>query len=113
MTEQEATCRKHGAVFVPCGDFEKVGISRNVKDRVLPINGLRLKPESGTSGWFLWAGEHMSDDPDFFVPLHVAHIEDWCAPVVKFLGLPPGWRFLCAGDFEDVWEDRSLLESNR
>jgi hypothetical protein len=26
-----------------------------------------------------------------------------------FLGLPPGWRFLIAGEHEDVWEDPSLL----
>jgi hypothetical protein len=29
---------------------------------------------------------------------------------VRFLGLPPGWRFLVAGDYEDVWEEQSLLD---
>jgi hypothetical protein len=30
---------------------------------------------------------------------------------VKFLGLPPGFRFLIGeNNYEDVWEDKSLLE---
>ena len=31
--------------------------------------------------------------------------------VLRFLALPPGGRFLVAGDYEDVWEDTSLLET--
>jgi hypothetical protein len=48
-----------------------------------------------TSGWYIWAGEGgPSDDPDFFVPLHVEHLAEWCPHITKYLGLPPGWRFL-------------------
>ena len=46
---------------------------------------------------------------DFFKPLHVAHLDDWCLQIIKYLGLPPGWRFLIAGDYEDVWFDKSFL----
>ncbi|WP_434048948.1 MULTISPECIES: immunity protein Imm33 domain-containing protein [Sorangium] len=28
---------------------------------------------------------------------------------MRFLGLPPGWRFLIADEHEDVWKDPSLL----
>lgn len=62
-------------------------------------------PRGGT-----WAGEELSSDPEFFVPLHVAHLEVWCPEVIPFLGLPPGWRFLIADGYEDVWQDASLLE---
>jgi hypothetical protein len=54
-------------------------------------------------------GGEPSDDPDFFVPLHVEHLAAWCPEAIRFLGLPAGWRFLVAGDYEDVWQDLSLL----
>jgi hypothetical protein len=88
---------------------QTVGISRNVRDGILPINGLRHPPEGDTTGWYIWAGGEPSDAPDFFVPLHVEHIKEWCPDAIRFLGLPPGWRFLVAGEHEDVSEDRSLL----
>ena len=28
--------------------------------------------------------------------------------IKKYLGLAPGWRFLIAGDYEDVWFDERL-----
>jgi hypothetical protein len=45
------------------------------------------------------------EDPDFFVPLHVEHLDEWCPMAMPFLLLPPGWRFLTDGDYEDVWHD--------
>lgn len=87
----------------------KIGISRNVLDGLLPINGLRHPPAGDTTGWYIWAGKELSPDPDFFVPLHVEHLPDWCPEAVRFLGLPPGWRFLVAGEYEDAWEDPALL----
>ena len=47
---------------------------------------------------------------DFFVPLHIEHLKDWCPSVLKYLGLPAGWRFLIAPEYEDVWFDSGLLE---
>ncbi|WP_422652960.1 immunity protein Imm33 domain-containing protein [Archangium sp.] len=44
------------------------------------------------------------------IPL-VAHLADWCPLALKFLGLPPGWRFLVAEGHEDVWEDPTLLDT--
>lgn len=76
-----------------------------------PINGLRHLPEGDTTGWYIWAGEKMESDDDFFKPLHVEHLLDWCPDIKKYLGLPPGWRFLVAGDYEDVWYDESLLDT--
>jgi hypothetical protein len=29
--------------------------------------------------------------------------------ILKFLGLPPGWRFLTDGLYVDVWYDAALL----
>jgi hypothetical protein len=105
---QEITCRKYGVPHTPSMSGLKVGVARNVREGILPINGLRHLPEGDTTGWYIWAGEELSADPDFFVPLHVEHMEEWCPEAIRFLGLPPGWRFLLANDHEDVWYDSSI-----
>ncbi|MFS8183428.1 hypothetical protein ACMG4P_18035 [Pseudovibrio denitrificans] len=110
-TQQKKLCSKHSAEFVSSSSTSKVGISRNVREGVLPINGLRLAPVGDTNGWYIYAGEELSSNPDFFVPLHTLHLDEWCPPIRKYLGLGPGWRFLVAGDYEDVWFDESLLKS--
>lgn len=108
---QQELCAKYNAAFMPCLDDHKVGISLSAKDRVYPINGLRTQPESGTTGWFIWGGAgEPSQDSDFFKPLHVEHLKEWCPEVIPYLGLPPGWRFLIAPNHEDVWFDAKLLK---
>lgn len=113
MTEitkiQRLVCNEFNADFVSSPEDMKVGISRNVKQGVIPINGLRHSPEGDTTGWYIWGGEEFSEEPDFFVPLHVAHLGEWCPDIKKYLSLPPGYRFLIAGDYVDVWFDESLL----
>jgi hypothetical protein len=106
---QRELCKRQGVGFVAAPPHLKVGIARNVREGILPINGLRHPPAGDTTGWYIWAGEELSNDPDFFVPLHVEHLADWCPVALRFLGLPPGWRFLVAGEYEDVWEDPTLL----
>ncbi|MGF7034418.1 hypothetical protein J2T17_005369 [Paenibacillus mucilaginosus] len=107
--EQRSICIKYHGEYLPPQPDDMLGIARNAKERLLPINGLRHTPETGTSGWFIWAGEEFSEDPDFFVPMHVRHIEEREPQLMKYLGLRPGWRFLIAGDYEDVWYDETLL----
>ena len=107
---QKAVCERHDAPFCETPNDLKVGIARNVKDQVQPLNGLRHPPQGDTSGWYIWAGETLSNAPDFFVALHVEHLKEWCPSVVKYLGLPPGWRFLVAPGHEDVWFDPGLLD---
>lgn len=80
-----------------------------MKDNIYPIHGLRHKEEKGTSGWYTWVGDYKEDD-DFFVPLHISHIEDWNPIIEKYLALAPGWRFLVTPSYEDVWYDESLIE---
>ena len=92
--EQAAVCTRFnvGASAVEPGQV--VGIARNVLSGPVPLNGLRHEPEGGTSGWYIWAGEELSDDPGFFAPLHVEHLAQWCPAAIPYLALPPGWRFL-------------------
>lgn len=106
---QKATCSEWGSPYLAVDLHAKVGISANVRDGLYPINGLRHRPMGDTSGWYIWAGEELSDAVDFFLPLHIEHLEEWCPGVGKFLALSPGWRFLLAPNYEDVWFDPSLL----
>lgn len=87
----------------------KVGLARNVLEGAYPTNGLRHLPRGDTTGWYIWAGEELSEDADFFEPIHVEHLRTRCPDVLRYLGLPPGWRFLIAPGHEDVWFDPALI----
>lgn len=70
---------------------------------------MRHPPEGGTCGWYIWGGTRLGEETDFFQSLHVAHLSERCPKANRFLGLPPGWRFLVADGQEEVWFDESLL----
>lgn len=106
---QQQLCKKFGAPFEPCSSGSKLGISQNVREGVQPVNGLRHPATGDTCGWYIWAGDQLSEADDFFVPLHLVHLQEWCPQVQKFLALPAGWRFLIADNYEDVWFDPNLL----
>ncbi|WP_454883940.1 immunity protein Imm33 domain-containing protein [Sphingomonas oryzagri] len=108
--EQRNLCKRYGAGFTAPEETYKVGVSDSALRGELPLHGLRHWPESGTTGWFIWACE-WSDAPDFFKPLHLYHLVEDCPTVVPFLALPPGWRFMVAPGHEDVWSDSDLLDS--
>jgi hypothetical protein len=99
--EQRRVCARYGVAPTPAPDDLRVGIALNVRSDLEPTYGLRLRPEGNTTGWYFWKGE-WSDDPDFFVPLHVEHLPDWCPEVIPYLQLPPGWKFIIAPGYEDV-----------
>ncbi len=107
---QRWMCGQHGAAFVESLPETKVGIADEARPGNWPLNGLRHPPQDDTSGWYFWAGEKMGDAPDFFKPLHVSHLPDVLPAVLPYLGLAPGWRFLLAGEYEDVWYDAELLK---
>jgi hypothetical protein len=108
--EQQELCSRFNVKPFPAPRGTKVGISRSALDGELPINGLRHEPVGDTNGWYIWGGERLRSDPDFFSPMHVDHLDQACPAAVAYLALPPGYRFLVAVQYEDVWEDRSLLE---
>ena len=104
---------RYGAPRAPVLPGETLGVSRDVGTGLLRVNGLRHPPAGRTCGWYIWAGEELSDDPDFFLPRHLEHLGPIAQELVRYLELPPGWRFLIAPDYEDVWFDESLLEIAR
>ncbi len=106
---QIKVCETVGADVCECHLGEKVGISQSALDGELPLNGMRHQQTNGTTGWYIWGSEQFSEDDNFFKSLHTAHLELRCPLALKFLSLPPGWRFLADGDYEDVWFDANLL----
>lgn len=105
---QLSFCASHAKECMPTPGELKSGFALETKGAT-PINGLRHPPQADTSGWYVWCGEQFSTAPDFFAPLHTSHIYEEYPHLIKFFGLPPGYRFLVAGDYEDVWYDPSLL----
>ncbi|SRR6266498_4781511 len=106
---QQSFCGERGYDCFPTDLDTKAGVAIETLDR-LPINGLRHPPHGDTNGWYIWGGEELSSDPNFFSPLHTSHLLNRSPEIVKLLGLPPGFRFLVAGDFLDIWYDPSLLD---
>jgi len=106
--EQIRLCQKYQADYWALDLDSKIGVSMNLLSGELPINGLRHRPEGDTNGWYLWAGEVPQPDADFFQPLHARHLIEKSPRLLRYLGLPPGWRFLIAREYEDIWYDETL-----
>lgn len=109
IQEQKRVCDRYGSPFCESAAHLKIGVSRGIKEGIWPIHGLRHPLKGDTTGWYIWTGEY-SNDPDFFTPLHVEHLNELCPEVLKYLGLAPRWRFLVAPNHVDVWEDTALLD---
>ena len=107
METQEEVCSRLGVVATPPDLGAKLGIALATIGE-FPINGLRIRVD-GTSGWFIWGGGEASTEPDFYQPLHVAHIAEYLPSVEPYLSLPPGYRFQIADEYEDIWFDPALL----
>jgi hypothetical protein len=106
---QIGLCERIGASFQPSPLWSRAGVAANLVPGAWPINGLRHPATPDSCGWYLWAGETLHTDEDFFQPLHVEHLLERSPAVMAYLGLPAGWRFLLAPDHEDVWFDPTLL----
>ena len=105
---QKTLCSEYGTSFVSTPPKDKIGFA-SATAGLKPINGLRHPASTGTSGWYIWCGESFSESADFFNPLHASHIYEAMPVLGQLLGLPPGFRFLLAGEYLDVWYDEKLL----
>lgn len=87
------------------------GVARALSEQdsvAWPVHGLRHHPTGDTSGWFIWTGE-LTDDADFFVPMHPSHLVGRIPELMAELAAPPGSRFLLAPGYRDAWFDETLL----
>lgn len=107
MDIQKEICNKYKTEFILSNKNYKLGLAISTIGKK-PINGLRHRIENDTCGWYIWCGEEFSEDPEFFQPLHVKHIDNYLPEIQKYLALPPGYRFLIDIDYEDIWFDENL-----
>jgi hypothetical protein len=108
--EQEAVCKQYAALFTSALGEVNSGFALSTNGQ-LPVNGLRHPTTDDTTGWYIWCGEQLSDASDFFAPTCTSHVYEAQPAIAKLLGLPPGYRFLLAGEYRDVWFDESLLDT--
>ena len=107
IQRQKDICEKVKSDWRPVNPKHKIGVSDNLDNQ--PVHGLRHPPEKGTTGWFIWTGEYSAAD-DFFKPIHAGHLLQKRPDLIKYLGLPPGYRFLVDNKgHEDIWTDDQLL----
>ncbi|MBO9468367.1 hypothetical protein J7443_24295 [Tropicibacter sp. R15_0] len=106
---QQAKCALWNTEYVALDWKLKAGVEISTFSQNWPLNGLRHAEENGTNGWYIWGGETFPTADDAFAPYHGGHLLTLCPDIVPFLGLPPGFRFLIAPGYEDIWFDQSLL----
>ena len=111
IQQQRVLCERYGSACEPPAQGTRVGVALPTL-RQIPLNGMRIRPEGSLSGWFIWAGGEPSQAEDFYDPLCVEHMAEYCPLALPFLALPPGWRFLTDGDYVDVWFDPELLKDS-
>ena len=112
LKEQKDVAERFGTKWSVCDPDLMVGISKEIGQKAYPIHGLRHSPEGDGTGWFIWAGgnEIPQDDNNFFSPTHAKHIFSDYPQIAKYLGLPPGWRFVIDDKgYEDVWFDDKIV----
>ncbi len=109
--QQKELCDKLNIDWTPVDKNSLIAINDSLFSKVNPINGLRHPRHGDIDGWYLWSGNNIrEDDIEFFQPLHVAHLIENRPIVLKYLGLPPCWRFqIDDNGYQDIWFDESLL----
>jgi len=106
---QRRICRTYGADYDPPPNNSRIGIAIQTLQQI-PIKGCRIPPHGDVCGWYIFGGEEWSDDPDFYQPLCLEHLEDYCPFALPFICLPTGWGFITDGKgYIDVWFDEAFL----
>jgi len=109
MEAQQEVCARNGVVHVAVPQHAHVNVTSKLLEGTHFVYGLRLAPTDDRTGWFFWTEELFPPLPRFSA-IQVAEFEERWPEVIKFLGLPPGWRFVVDGyGYEREWEDRSFL----
>ena len=107
LLEQKNLCKRLKVEWVPIEPFGMVGLSL-VNTESNPFHALRHPPDN-YSGWFLWT-EEWSYATDFFKTVHSIHLLEYRPAILKYLGLPAGYRVLIDDKgYEDIWFDANLL----
>lgn len=109
--QQKLVCVRMNVDWVPIDTGAMIAFNESSFSDTLPINGLRHPKTANLDGWYLWSGGNIpQDDNRFFKPMHVEHLIEQRPIVLKYRGLPAGWRFqIDDKGYEDIWFDESIL----
>jgi len=101
--KQREICERYGSLVIYPNEHLKIGVALQTKGK-LPVRGDRLQPENGTDGWYIWAGDDFSEDPDFYQPVHIVHLHEIWPELIPYLALAPGYHFVIDDKgYEDIW----------
>jgi hypothetical protein len=109
--QQKELCDKLKVDWTPIDENSLIAFNDSLLSTIMPMNGLRHPKEGIIDGWYLWSGAEIpQDNIEFFKPLHVWHLFETRPVVLKYLGLPAGWRFQIDNEgYEDIWFDETIL----
>ena len=110
--EQKDVCKRLNVLWTPIDQKLMIAINDSIFSDTQPINGLRHPKEDTIDGWYLWSGQEIPQDRiDFFSPIHAEHLLNARPVILKYLGLPYGYRFqIDDSGHEDIWFDKAILE---
>jgi hypothetical protein len=107
LLQQQELCKSLHVAHILTEPYQIIGLADDLT--LIPLNGLRHPIKGDTAGWYIWTGEYNEAD-DFFKPVHAYHLLSTKPEIIKYLGLPVGYRFLIDNEgYEDVWFDETLL----
>jgi hypothetical protein len=98
---QHWVCNRYDAAFDPISEESLVAVSARVWDGDVAVEGTRYEMAGANSGWIIIDEAFRGGVPDLTVE-HAAHLADARPDLVRYFGLPIGWRFFSAGDGESV-----------
>jgi len=110
--QQKEVCKRFNLLWTPVDKTLMIAINNSLFSDTKPINGLRHPRGKNIDGWYLWSGEEIpQNENDFFKPIHTEHLFESKPIVLKYLGLPYGYRFqIDDKGYEDIWLDQSILD---
>ncbi len=111
VSQQMKICEKYNVPWVGTPLDQMIAVSKDLISGKLPINGLRHLPEGKSVGWFVWAGGEINNDTSLWDNIHIQHLIEMYPDLLKYLGLPPGYRFqIDDKGYEDVWFDQKIID---
>lgn len=110
--EQKDVCKRLNLTWTPVAKELMIAINNTLFTNSQPINGLRHPKQKIIDGWYIWSGgEIPQKEVEYFNPIHPEHLLEKCPLVLKYLGLPYGYRFQIDNkSYEDIWFDQSILD---
>lgn len=101
--EQVTLCKEHNVIPVFPLIGQKVPMSKDIYVGS-EVNGVRYNDEGHMTGWYLTSNSYNGDISTLSVD-HLYHLIKTRPEIVKFLALPPGYRFFHDSLGAEVWKD--------